>query len=158
RPFGITPVNSIATAVTTVTTTLANGTVNQPLSIPAPIVGQPVAYPAQTGQIADRIFVGDAEGRVWRVDVSDPDPSNWTMNVFYDASGDAAGKPEPVQLPPVLSVDDKGQITLAVATGDQDNLVADVPPSPTPLGYVPTKNYISSLTETVTTPATGPRQ
>ena len=40
------------------------------MDIPAPIVGQPVAYPSDTGLIADRLFVGDAEGRIWRIDVS----------------------------------------------------------------------------------------
>lgn len=96
------------------------------IDIPSPIVGQPVAYPAQTGQIADRIFVGDRDGRIWRLDVSDTNPKNWTMQVFFDAYyGRAPDAGQPIQTPPVLSIDGQGQITVAFATGDQDNLVAN---------------------------------
>jgi type IV pilus assembly protein PilY1 len=117
------------------------------IDIPAPISGQPAAYPGQAGQIADRIFVGDAEGRIWRVDVSNPDPSKWTMNVFFDLYWDAAAapapNPQPIQLQPALSVDDNGQITIAVATGDQQNLTY----------LLSEKNYSAAIVETVTTVA-----
>ena len=36
----------------------------------SPITGQPTAYPGQLGAVADRLFVGDADGALWRVDVS----------------------------------------------------------------------------------------
>jgi type IV pilus assembly protein PilY1 len=121
----------------------ANGT-KRPLYISAPIVGQPVAYPAQTGSVADRIFVGDAEGRIWRVDVSKPDPAEWAMNVFFDPYIDATNLGQPIQTPPVLSVDAKGQITVAFSTGDQDNLAPDPDPS-NPKTY----NYVTSVTEVV---------
>jgi type IV pilus assembly protein PilY1 len=90
------------------------------LNIPSPITGQPMAFPATTGAVADRIFVGDRDGRLWRVDVSSKDPAQWTMKVFFDAFYDnpAAG-PQPVILPPVLSTDDEGAVTVAFATGDQ---------------------------------------
>jgi type IV pilus assembly protein PilY1 len=89
--------------------------------IPAPITGQPKAFPDTTGAVADRIYVGDRDGRLWRVDVSSQDPSTWTMKVFYDAfeDGDAASS-QPVLLPPVLSVDDVGDVTIAFATGSQN--------------------------------------
>ncbi|HVU01758.1 MAG TPA: hypothetical protein VHE30_08400 [Polyangiaceae bacterium] len=91
--------------------------------IPAPMTGQPAAYPAGTGQVADRIFLGDAEGRLWRLDVADANPANWTLRVFFDAYYDEGSHvPQPVQLQPVLGVDEKGQITVAYATGNQDNL------------------------------------
>lgn len=112
----------------------------QLLDLPAPIVGQPVAYPAQTGQIADRIFVGDKEGRMWRVDVSDTDPKKWTMQIYFDAYyGQGSDKGQPIQTPPVLSVDPNGQITVAFATGDQDNIVGT------------DTHYVMSTVETVTT-------
>lgn len=106
--------------------------------IPSPIVGQPIAYPGQTGQIADRIFVGDKDGRMWRVDVSDTDPKKWTMQVYFDAYyGKASDAGQPIQTPPVLSVNSQGWITAAFATGDQDNIV----PGST--------NYVFSTTEAV---------
>jgi type IV pilus assembly protein PilY1 len=91
--------------------------------IPSPITGQPRAFPDTTGAVADRIYVGDRDGRLWRVDVSSQDPDEWTMQVFYDAfqeddSAFEAG--QPVFLPPVLSVDEVGDVTVAFATGSQN--------------------------------------
>jgi type IV pilus assembly protein PilY1 len=122
------------------------------VDIQAPIVGQPAAFPSQAGQVADRIFVGDAEGRIWRVDVSKPDPADWTMQPFFDAFYDLAptalAPPQPVQTPPVLSVDDKGQITVAFSTGDQDNVTPDA-------NHL---NYVVSVTETVFPALSGNRE
>jgi type IV pilus assembly protein PilY1 len=119
--------------------------------IPAPIVGVPAAYPAQTGQIADRIFVGDAEGRMWRVDVSNPNPASWTMQVFFDAYYDLSASgiiPQAIETQPVLSVDGKGQITLAFATGSQDNLSPDAS----------LVNYAASVTEYIANVAGGSKE
>jgi type IV pilus assembly protein PilY1 len=90
-------------------------------NIPAPITGQPKAFPETTGAVADRIYVGDRDGRMWRVDVSSQNPQNWEMKVLYDAfeEGDSSAS-QPVVLPPVLSVDDVGDVTLAYATGSQE--------------------------------------
>lgn len=91
--------------------------------IPAPITGQPRAFPDTTGAVADRIYVGDRDGRLWRVDVSPQDPALWTMKVFYDAFEDGDGDftvGQPVTLPPVLSVDEVGDVTVAFATGSQE--------------------------------------
>jgi type IV pilus assembly protein PilY1 len=89
--------------------------------IPAPITVQPKAFPDTTGAVADRIYVGDREGRLWRVDVSSQNARDWTMKVFYDAfeDGDVTSS-QPVMLPPVLSVDDVGDVTVNFATGSQN--------------------------------------
>ena len=89
--------------------------------IPAPITGQPKAFPEITGAVADRIFVGDRDGRMWRVDVASRNPSEWSMEVFYDAFEDGGVAPsQPVILAPVLSVNEEGDVTVAFATGDQE--------------------------------------
>ena len=105
-----------------------------------PLVGQPVAYPAATGQIADRVFIGDRDGRVWRLDLSDTDPSDWTFQVFFDTYTQHSdiNDAQPIVTAPVLSVDDSGNITLNVATGDQEIL--------TNSGV---DNYVYSLTEVI---------
>ncbi len=113
----------------------------------SPITGQPVAYPADVGAVADRVFVGDADGRLWKVDLSKPDPSDWKMNLFFDAfpngekltNGPTSG--QPIQTPPVISVDELGNITVALSTGDQDSggTVTDL------------TNYVWSLTEAIST-------
>jgi type IV pilus assembly protein PilY1 len=108
------PTSQIAAAVTTI------------VDIPAPITGQPAAFPAAAGAVADRLFVGDREGRLWRIDVSNADPSEWTMDVFFDAYFDkSATQRQPIELAPVVSVDDVGQITVAAATGEQQVQTAE---------------------------------
>jgi type IV pilus assembly protein PilY1 len=89
----------------------------------APITGQPKAYPETTGSVADRIYVGDRDGRLWRVDVSSQNPAKWTMRRMYDAfvgTGATEAQSQPIILPPVLSVDEVGDVTIAFATGTQD--------------------------------------
>jgi type IV pilus assembly protein PilY1 len=104
----------------TVTGTTLLSTRITAVDIPAPIVGQPAAFPGATGSVADRIFVGDKEGRLWRVDVSKNNPAEWTMEVFFDLyTGQLASKRQPLELAPVVSVDGTGRITVAAATGDQ---------------------------------------
>ncbi len=92
----------------------------------SPITGQPVAYPALVGSLADRVFVGDRDGGLWRVDLSATDPSNWTMKLFFDAyTGHQPTEGQPVVMPPQLSIDDSGQVTLAFSTGSQDDFSAN---------------------------------
>lgn len=50
-----------------------------------PLVGAPVAYSTALGQFVTRIFVGDAGGRMWRISLASPDPSDWRMDLFHDA-------------------------------------------------------------------------
>lgn len=98
-------------------------------SLDSPIVGTPAAYPVGPGAVSDRIFVGDQDGAIWRVDTSAPTPASWTMELFFDAYAKhpdystpamAAAAGRPIVVAPTLSVDDRGRITLAAATGDQD--------------------------------------
>jgi type IV pilus assembly protein PilY1 len=92
----------------------------------SPITGQPVAYPALVGSIADRVFVGDRDGGLWRVDLSATDPSQWTMKLFFDAyTGRQPTDGQPVVMPPQLSIDDLGQVTIAFSTGSQDDFSAN---------------------------------
>jgi type IV pilus assembly protein PilY1 len=88
----------------------------------SPITGIPAAFPAGPGMIADRIFVGDKDGTLWRVDVSATDPGDWEMKLFYDAytGTDGATNGKPIAIAPTLSVNEFGQITVAFGTGDQD--------------------------------------
>lgn len=104
----------------------------------SPITGTPVAFPGSTGAIADRVFVGDRDGTLWRIDVSQTDPDDWDMRLFFDAfSGKDFDAGQPIETPPVLSVDLVGNVTLAISTGDQEVLTA--PPD--------MENFVFSLTE-----------
>ncbi|HTM43481.1 MAG TPA: hypothetical protein VL137_00925, partial [Polyangiaceae bacterium] len=90
------------------------------VDIPAPIVGQPAAYPTDTATNADRLFVGDREGRLWRIDVGNPDPAQWSMKVFFDAMwGQDFDRGQPVETQPVLTTDPEGNVVVAFSTGAQ---------------------------------------
>jgi len=95
----------------------------------SPITGTPAAYPVGPGAVSDRIFVGDQDGTLWRIDTSSDTPSNWTMELFFDtfsehpdvgtpALAGVAGRP--IVVAPTLSVNDFGQVTVATASGTQD--------------------------------------
>jgi type IV pilus assembly protein PilY1 len=107
----------------------------------APISGRPVVFPATTGAVADRAFVGDRDGLIWRIDFSNPDPQRWTMRLFFDTySKQVWNAGQPIETPPVLSVDRLGNVTMAVSTGDQDTF----------LSTIGMKNYIWSVLENST--------
>ncbi|MBI5537202.1 MAG: hypothetical protein HY898_31060 [Deltaproteobacteria bacterium] len=100
----------------------------------APIVGQLVSYPAGAGSVADRGYVGDAEGHLWRLDLSNPDPTKWAATMFFDAYPTGGlgldgiytwQSASPIQTPPVVSIDTIGRVTLAFSTGGQDDISAD---------------------------------
>ena len=90
------------------------------MDIPAPMTGQPAAFPGATGSNADRVYLGDGEGRLWRMDLANADPSQWTLDVFFDAYFDQHLEVrQSIELAPVVSVDDEGRASVAFATGGQ---------------------------------------
>ena len=93
------------------------------VDIDSPITGIPVAFPGTTGAVSDRVFVGDSDGTLWRVDLASTNPDNWKMNLFFDLfANDGPKDGQPIATAPVLSVDLLGNVTLAVSTGDQELL------------------------------------
>jgi type IV pilus assembly protein PilY1 len=118
------------------------------VEIDSPITGQPMPFPPQVGTVADRIFVGDADGRLWKVDVSAKKPADWTMKLFFDLYPETLSNTfssgQPLELPPALSVDENGNVTLNVATGSQERL-----------GVGTTKNYVFALMDKATGPEVG---
>lgn len=108
------------------------------VDIDSPITGVPVAFPGTTGAITDRVFVGDRDGTLWRVDLSATNPDNWEMDMFFDAyAGQAWDAGHPIETAPVLSVDLLGNVSIAFSTGEQDTLLAQAG----------VKNFLFSLTE-----------
>jgi len=103
----------------------------------SPMSGVPVVYPSDVGQVAQKIFIGDADGTIWRFDISDPVPDNWKGGLFFDTQSMAgvndglgttivdladreAKASSPIAVPPVISLDEKGNLVLSIATGRQD--------------------------------------
>lgn len=100
----------------------------------SPLTGTPVPFPGRTGEVASRIYIGDEDGTLWRINVADPDPANWDVEIAFDSFYDVqAGPPgyistvdeagaagQPIQTPPVISVDDLGDPVILWSTGDQE--------------------------------------
>jgi type IV pilus assembly protein PilY1 len=141
----------------------------------SPITGEPIAFPADVGAVADRVFVGDQDGSLWKADLSNTSPDLWTMSLFWDAFPSAPqihgqtglwNNGQPIATAPVISVDTSNNITLAVATGDQTALGAapnminylwslrDLPNTATPPVFSPDLLWVQQFTggERVTGP------
>jgi type IV pilus assembly protein PilY1 len=112
----------------------------------SPMTGQPVAYPADVGAVADRVFIGDQDGALWRLNFASKtgDPADWVLDMFFD--GFPASSPDfghkwddgqPIIAAPVISVDRIGNLTVAFSTGDQEAIGA----------LAGLTNYVWSLTE-----------
>ena len=55
-------------------------------------------------QLIDQIYGGDLYGNLWRFDVSDSSPANWTVAKLASLT-DPSGNPQPVTTPPQIEVD-----------------------------------------------------
>jgi type IV pilus assembly protein PilY1 len=98
----------------------------------SPMTGTPVVYPADVGAVATKIFVGDADGTVWRFDVSNPDSTKWFGDTFLDLYNPTVDPPhaptsanppgnypdgQPFDVPIVTSLDTTGSLVLNIASG-----------------------------------------
>ncbi len=109
----------------------------------SPMNGTPVVYPSGVGAVGQKVFIGDADGTLWRFDLSSPNPNKWEASLFLDTqapagSGAAEDNGQAISVTPVLSTDDAGRLVVSVATGDQEDLTA-------PTGV---DNFVYSVTET----------
>jgi len=101
--------------------TTLNSALVKVVGFDSPITGQAVPYPSQVGQVSDRIYVGDADGTLWRIDLSNPDPVQWDAHIAFDTyTLHGAEDGEPIQGAPVVAVDGLGNTVLLVSTGDQE--------------------------------------
>lgn len=90
----------------------------------SPMTGTPVVYPSDVGADATKIFVGDADGTVWRFDVSSPNPAQWFGDAFIDlynqtvdTSATSWNDGQPFDVPMVASLDSTGSLVLNIASG-----------------------------------------
>lgn len=97
----------------------------------SPMTGVPVVYPSEAGAVAQKVFIGDADGTMWRFNLTDPNPRNWVGELYLDAynqkvdsSSNAYADGQPIQIYPVLAVDRRGQLVVTFATGDTETYTA----------------------------------
>jgi type IV pilus assembly protein PilY1 len=101
---------------------------NNQLLFPSPVIGSPTAYQDSVGMTATEGFVLDADGVLWRIDLSKSDQqkddalSGWTVRPFHDLFWDMGpNEGETTYERPILSLDDQQRLVVIVGTGDTDN-------------------------------------
>lgn len=101
-------------------------------TFPSPLVGAPAVFPNETGALASRAFIMDADGVLWRIDLStlhlDADKNNpmtgWTARPFHDLFWDTAPTAgELTYEAPILSVDNDQNLVVISGTGDSNYFV-----------------------------------
>jgi type IV pilus assembly protein PilY1 len=107
----------------------------------SPVIGTPVVYPPTIGANAQKIFVGDADGTLWRIDVTSNDPANWTVKLFADliaVPGATWAQSQPIEIAPSIALEPGGGLLINAATGDQENVIYKASE----------KNYVWAIQET----------
>jgi type IV pilus assembly protein PilY1 len=93
----------------------------------SPVIGTPVVYPQTIGAVAQKVYVGDADGMLWRIDLTSNNSANWKVQLAADViapiTGAGAAESQPIQIAPVISLDSSGALVVNVATGDQESVV-----------------------------------
>jgi type IV pilus assembly protein PilY1 len=71
----------------------------------------------------DRLYAGDMGGRMWRFDVGDKNPSNWTGKIIFKSNPDGATDPRKIFYPPDVTLEnDHGDYEmLFFGTGDREH-------------------------------------
>tara|TARA_R110001583_G_scaffold12529_1_gene55529 strand:- start:313 stop:4122 length:3810 start_codon:yes stop_codon:yes gene_type:complete len=112
-------------------------------------MGTPVVIDADGDLSADTIYAGDLKGNLWKIDVSDPSPSNWNFAFYNDSETpddltddlnpplfiaqdkEAPGNLQPITAKPQVGRNPKGGVMVYFGTGkyfeNQDNVVGVSP-------------------------------
>jgi type IV pilus assembly protein PilY1 len=102
---------------------VAKRIVDTPLD--SPMTGTPIVYPTDVGADATKVFLGDADGTLWRFDLSNPNPSLWVGEMYLDlynqvvdtTVGTSWSDGQPFEVTPVLSLDPSGNLVINATTG-----------------------------------------
>lgn len=110
----------------------ANGNVLKTMSISTSgDLGAPLLADTNGDQIADRLYVGDTTGKLWKADISSTTLSEWSDPALMFTAVDSANNPQPITAPLSSAFNDKGQHMVLFGTGSYmfigDN---EVPRSP----------------------------
>ncbi len=67
----------------------------------------------------DLLWIGDLKGQLWRVDMRDPDPDNWTVKRLFVTNEDVPAVHRPIFLAPATAMDENGQRWVYFGTGNR---------------------------------------
>lgn len=104
----------------------------------AEVAGTPVAYDNRIGVVSNRAFVGDVAGRLFRMDLNDPDPANWTMELMFDPCGPVVSSCSPLSgndtlltaprnvgpasFAPAVALDNERRVTVVYGLGERSDV------------------------------------
>lgn len=112
-----------------------------------PVVGWPVAFPAGGIAPAERVYVGDKIGRLWRIDLRSRNPADWEPQMIWPPAdaGEALGyvTGRPIVGRPAVAVREDGRTVIVFVTGGAEDGDADV------------RSHVVSLTDEVVFDADG---
>jgi len=92
-------------------------------TLSAPMTGGVSLFTGETGTIATRAYTTDSDGVLWRLDMSSRNISQWTLMPVHDLYwSDVPEDGADSQDPPIISVDNSGNVVIVVGTGDMDDL------------------------------------
>jgi type IV pilus assembly protein PilY1 len=128
----------------------ANGSVMHAITLPnSGELGPPLVVDLNSDRVADRIYVGDTEGNLWRVDLVGSNVNNWKPPAGLLAGNtplplfvarDDNGKRQAITAPLSSAFNDKGLHTIFFGTGSyyrvDDNVVPDDPDVDTFYGII----------------------
>jgi len=102
-------------------------------------------FRGDTGTVGSAAYTVDADGVLWRVDMSPSDPEDWTAEALHDIYyGGAYDVAEPTYYPPALTVNRLGNVVILLGTGNIDVL-----------DDATAKNRVVSITEKLTFDGSG---
>jgi len=92
-------------------------------TFPAPLNGAISVFRGDTGTVGSVAYTVDADGVLWRVDMSSADTEDWEAEALHDLYyGEAADAAEPTYYPPALTINEVGEVVILVGTGNIDVL------------------------------------
>ncbi|MEM7217898.1 MAG: PilC/PilY family type IV pilus protein [Pseudomonadota bacterium] len=95
-------------------------------------LGQPTVIDQDLNGTADLVYAGDLQGHLWRFDISDTDPANWTVTKIFTATfdGTTATRQSITTAPVVTKLPDQVGFVVAFGTGsfitEADGLSTDI--------------------------------
>ena len=105
---------------------LATGSVIRKLdedTFPAPLNGAVSVFRGDTGTVGSAAYTVDADGVLWRIDMSSADPEDWEAEALHDLYyAGAFDDAEPTYYPPALTINPAGEVVILVGTGNIDVL------------------------------------
>lgn len=109
-------------------------------TFPAPLNGAVSVFRGDTATVGSVAYTVDADGVLWRVDMSSSDPEDWDAEALHDLYyGEGYADAEPTYFPPALTVDSAGNLVILTGTGNLDVL-----------DDATAKNRVVSITEKLT--------